>query len=99
MPHYPKPLYRKSRNRWYVQIDGKQHNLGLDQGQAFVRYHQLMQRFKQPLVESASHSVLMLIDRFLDWCHKNRAPATYEWYQSRLQEFAVIRVAGSIRIT
>ena len=30
MSHHPKPWYRKSRNVWYVEIDGKQHNLGPD---------------------------------------------------------------------
>jgi hypothetical protein len=35
MPHYPKPFFRKSRGLWYVQIDGKQHNLGPHQADAF----------------------------------------------------------------
>ena len=42
MPHYPKPFYRKPRRRWYVEIDGKQINLGPDRGEAFRTYHELM---------------------------------------------------------
>ena len=30
MPRFPKPWYRKNRRRWFVQIDGKQVNLGPD---------------------------------------------------------------------
>ena len=28
MPRYPKPFYRPNRRLWYMQIDGRQHNLG-----------------------------------------------------------------------
>jgi hypothetical protein len=28
MPHHPKPFFRASRNTWFVEIDGRQHNLG-----------------------------------------------------------------------
>lgn len=28
MAHYPKPFFRAPRGLWYVQIDGKQINLG-----------------------------------------------------------------------
>jgi hypothetical protein len=42
MPQFPKSFFRKSRGVWYVQIEGKQHNLGPDQKKAFDRYHELM---------------------------------------------------------
>ena len=42
MPHFPKPFFRKSRQLWYVELDGKQHNLGPDQEAAFTAYHKLM---------------------------------------------------------
>ena len=32
-----------------------------------------------------SGSLLAIIDAFLDWCKKHRAPDTYEWYRSRLE--------------
>lgn len=28
MPHFPKPFFRQNRGLWYVQVRGKQHNLG-----------------------------------------------------------------------
>ena len=40
--HIPTPFFRKSRSRWYVQINGRQINLGPDKEEAFRRYHQLM---------------------------------------------------------
>ena len=30
MPHFPKPFFRRKKDRWYVQLDGKQINLGSD---------------------------------------------------------------------
>lgn len=38
----PKPFFKNSRNRWYVEIDGKQHNLGPDEESANELYHELM---------------------------------------------------------
>ena len=38
MPHYPKPFFRKYRQLWYVQIDGRQINLGPDRDAAFAQY-------------------------------------------------------------
>ena len=34
--HYPRPFFRTPRDRWYVQIDGKQINLGPDKDEAFL---------------------------------------------------------------
>lgn len=85
MPHFPKPFFRKPRGLWYVQIDGKQHNLGPDRERAFEMYHELMRRPQSRPV--ASGSVVAIVEAFLDWCRKHRAPDTYEWYRYRLQRF------------
>ena len=63
MPHFPKPFFRKNRGLWYVQLDGKQVNLGADRDEAFARYHKLMQ---EPVVGSAPATdwVAVVIDRF-----------------------------------
>ena len=42
MSRIPLPFYRKPRRLWYVQIGGKQINLGHDKTRAFKQYHQLM---------------------------------------------------------
>lgn len=75
MPHFPKSFFRKSRGLWYVQIDGKQHNLGADQDAAFDQYHRLMQQPKEHR-QVAPEAVASLIDQFLDWTEKHRAPDT-----------------------
>ena len=87
MPRHPKPWFRKSRGLWYVEIDGKQFNLGADRHEAFCRYHQLMNQPKRHTVVEAE-SVLAVFDAFLDWTHKHRAEATYVWYKERLERFA-----------
>lgn len=86
MPHYPKPFFRKNRRLWYVQIDGKQHNLGPDRDKAFELYFTMMQQPKES-PQVVGESVLALIDQYLDWCQKHRAPDTFEWYRWRLQLF------------
>jgi hypothetical protein len=37
MPHFPKPFFRHDRRLWYVQVNGRQHNLGRDRDAAFRR--------------------------------------------------------------
>jgi len=78
MPHFPKPYFRKGRGLWYVQIDGRQINLGPDRDDAFQHYHRLMGEPRQRHV--ASGSLAGVIDAFLEWVDRNRSPATYEWY-------------------
>ena len=88
MSHYPKPFFRPGRRLWYVQIQGKQVNLGPDEAAAFRRYHELMATPKRVLLPAtASKSLLSLIDAFLEWTQKHKSPDTYEWYRYRLQRF------------
>ncbi len=91
--HVPKPFYRKSRDTWYVEVDGRQINLGKDREIAFQRYHAIM---AAPPEVRPSHAMgtgeglklTELFDRFLDWVKQHRSPDTYVWYQYRLQRFA-----------
>ena len=96
MPRFPKPWFRKDRSSWYVQLDGKQHNLGSDRELAFKRYHDLMAQPRKRQVPS--ETVPAVIDLFLDWCQKNRATRTYDWYQVRCQAF-VDTIAPDLRVT
>lgn len=86
MAHFPKPFFKKARKSWYVEINRKQIKLGFDKEEAFQLYHQLMQ---QPAEEATTspESLVGIIDAFLDWTQRNRAPDTYEWYRYRLQRF------------
>ena len=91
MAHYPKPFFRAPRGLWYVQIDGRQINLGADKDAAFKTYHGLMQQRDQvpaqPIASAGSPLVVVIVDEFLDWCQKHRAPDTYVWYKDRLESF------------
>lgn len=85
MPHFPKPFFKKSRKLWYVEIDRRQIRLGADRDEAFRRYHQLMTESRDR--DAAPESLAAIVDAFLDWTKKNRAPNTFEWYRYRLQRF------------
>jgi integrase/recombinase XerC len=93
MAHFPKPFFRPVRGLWYVQIDGKQINLGADQTEAFKAYHGLMQQRAEIKPEQPAplpglrRLVVVIVDEYLDWCQKYRAAATYGWYKERLESF------------
>ncbi len=94
MPHFPKPFFRPARGLWYVQVAGKQINLGSDKDAAFTTYHGLMQQRSElaaaapvPKHDARPQVVVVLIDEFLDWCEKHRAADTYRWYKDRLNSF------------
>jgi hypothetical protein len=46
MPKFPKPFFRAACKSWFVQVAGKQINLGTDREAAMRRYHELMSRPK-----------------------------------------------------
>lgn len=87
MAHFPKPFFKKARGVWYVEINRKQVNLGPDKDEAFRQYHQLMGKPNEQHV--SPESLIVIIDAFLEWTQKNRAPDTYEWYRHRLQRFVL----------
>jgi hypothetical protein len=82
---FPKSWYRPSRRTWYVEIDGKQHNLGPDRDQALERYHALMS--DRPRDADCSLAV-GVVDSFLEWVRQNQAQRTYEWYRRHCEAFA-----------
>jgi len=84
MPHFPKPFFRASRRLWYVQLGGKQINLGPDQNAAHEHYHKLMSGKIQHV---SNEQLLAIFEAFLEWTKQNTAPKTYEWYQRHLQLF------------
>jgi integrase len=88
--HFPKPFFRPKKNRWYVQLGGKQLNLGPNRDEAFRRYHQVMGERKQPILivtPSSDPTLLSILDGFLDWCLKHRERRTYDAYKERIQSF------------
>ena len=85
MPKKPEPWWREDRQAWFVQINRKRYNLGRDKKQAWQRYYELMAQPQKRAV--VSDSLAAIIDAFLEWVSKHRAPDTYEWYRYRLQRF------------
>jgi integrase len=88
VPHYPKPFYRADRGLWYVQLAGRQVNLGPDRDAAFRAYHDLMARPPEVPRPQLGDSVVAILEAYLDWCQKHRAPRTYDWYRDYVQSFA-----------
>lgn len=86
MPHFAKPFFKASRNRWYVQFGPKQFNLGPDEEAAFARYAELKKQNPQPGDADLTLAV-SLMDAFLSWVEQNSAPRTFEWYQRHCQAF------------
>ena len=91
MPHYPKPFFRKFRQLWYVELNGRQINLGPDRDAVFEQYRDLMGTPAPVpatvLPASAEQLVVVLCDKFLEWVERHRAAGTYQWYWWRLQSF------------
>jgi hypothetical protein len=68
IPHFPKPFFRKPRGLWYVQISGKQVNLGPDQDAAFRRYHELLaNRVMYTFSQTSRRNYFRSIKRCLKW--------------------------------
>ena len=101
MPHYPKPFYRAPLKKWYVQIRGKQLPLGDDPSPRFDkdgkpippqgvvdRYHELMAARDKPSGPVEADLAVAVVDQFLDWVQRRKAPRTYEWYRRHLQNLA-----------
>ena len=88
MKKFPKPWYRPHRGLWYVTLNGKQHNLGPNEAEAFDRYAKLLAAAQQQQPVMQSDSVVAIIDEFLHWLHRNRSAGTYGWFHYRLERFA-----------
>ncbi|MFK7820413.1 MAG: hypothetical protein AB8G99_16955, partial [Planctomycetaceae bacterium] len=86
MARTPKPWWRKDRKSWFVTIVGERYNLGPEKEAAFKLFHELMATSATER-KRTSDSVVTVLDRFLDWTKRNRAPRTYDWYLERLQWF------------
>jgi integrase len=83
---HPQPFWREFMQCWYVQIGKKQVKLSADRDEAFRLYYELMGRKpEEKPPPPTSQPVVELLDSFLDWCQKNKAPTTYKWYRHHLQ--------------
>lgn len=85
MARRPKPWFRKGRG-WFVTLDGKQIPLGDKKQEAFARFYELMNSPVERAVNS-EQQLLSIMDEFLEWNRRNRAPATFQSYKEKLQSF------------
>lgn len=83
----PQPFYVQKRELWYVQIGGKQINLGAEKGAAFREYHRLM-ALKNPIEETTGPLlVVRVIDEYLEHVRLTNKEKTFGVYQHCLNVF------------
>jgi len=82
----PKPFFRKQTQSWYVQIAGRQINLGREEQEAWDQYHKIMAKRDSDHVPD--DAVCNLLNRYLDWLKENRAEATFQRCRMHLRRFA-----------
>jgi integrase len=105
----PKPFYRNQTRSFYVQLDGRQINLGPDEAEAYRRWHLLMAGANEAVIEAMNEpidkpqaiTVQQLVKRYLGWQdgQSKLKPRTKEWYKSHLKSFESVagnRVAEEI---
>ncbi|HBE68162.1 MAG TPA: hypothetical protein DDW52_08435 [Planctomycetaceae bacterium] len=75
MPRPRKPWYRKSKKRWFVEVNGKQVNLGPEREEAFRQFHKLMSEPMQEVNTPATSQISLpeIADSFLGWVQRHRA--------------------------
>ncbi len=93
----PKPFFRKSRQRWYLQLGTKQIDLGPSEREAMAKYFAIMAETtgKAPVV-TAEATVEELTQAFLVWVRRNRESGTARWYSDFLTGFS--EVWGSLKV-
>lgn len=86
----PKPFLRTDRALWYVQIDGRQYNLGRDKPAAWAEYHRLMGQRDQlgGREELVPVTVRDLLALFLADTERTASGNTFRWYHHFLQRFS-----------
>lgn len=92
---FRKPFYRHDRGLWYVQLDGKQHNLGADRQEAFELYKKLIAD-RQRAAPVMFPLVANVLDAFLDWLSNRvtegtKAKRTFDWHHKYLQSFITFK--------
>lgn len=88
MAREPKIWFRESKQAWYTTIHGEQINLGKDKAAAKIEFRQRMNTYHEAKpVTVFKGNVWQIMDAFLEDASLNTAPATYDWYKTRLQYF------------
>ena len=80
----PKPWFRKQTKSWYVQIDGKQINLGTKKREAWNKYHEIM---ANGVSSPPTETIGALLDKYLDWCEQSLAGPTCKKNRFHINRF------------
>jgi integrase len=75
------PWFWDERGQWVVNIRGKRYYLGTDRDDAYRQWHELS------ATPEATPGKVHIFREFLAWCKRYR-PDSFEWYESRINEFA-----------
>lgn len=84
-----KPWFRKSKNAWYVELDGKQVRLAVgaeNEKKALEAYYKLMAT-GSPNFAKNKLSLTLLCELFLEYASKNLAPASHDLYKRFVTDF------------
>src|SRR5688572_30686966 len=87
----PRPWFRESNKTWYVQLRGRQVNLGKNKTEAHAKYRKLM---GQNGADLPVNDVLLAYYR---WLKANRAPETVKSRSKVLKSFA--KFVGKMRVS
>jgi integrase len=85
-----KPWFRKSRDAWFVEINGKQVKLADGKGserEAYREFYRLMSVHEGKIPEPGKLTVAHVCDLFLIHAQKHTQPRTFRWYKAYLQSF------------
>jgi hypothetical protein len=84
------PFWRSERNCWYVHAGSRTLRLSPDKDEACWLWHEFMAKPPgpdRPIAPGPDMQVIELLDAFLDWCQKNKAARTYDWYRDFFRHF------------
>jgi integrase len=85
------PFWRTERDCWYVHHGSRTVRLSPDKDEAWRLWHELMARPPEPepkLAPGPDVQAVEILDAFLDWCQKHKAPRTYDWYRDFYRHLA-----------
>ena len=81
----PRPFFRKFTQTWYLELGGKQINLGRDKKAAWDEYHSIMTSSRA--LACLTVTAAQFFEKYLEWVEENRAPATYQHATHYLTSF------------
>lgn len=92
------PFWFTDRGCYYVHHGSKNVRLSPDKDEAWRLWHELMARPPDaeapPFKPGPETPAVVILDAFLDWCQRNKASRTYDWYRENIQRFAVALPKG-----